>query len=159
MTVSSLAVGSAAVVSAAANIARKVHKGHVDKSGVDYFSGHLTTVASLVNDPIHKAIAYLHDSIEDAGLNEKLLFELLTSEGVDKNDAGRISSAVSLLSKPEGSNDYWDYIENVSKNPDAWIVKVADIIHNSDLSRLNVIGEDDLLRVKKYRKALEVLRG
>ena len=38
-------------------------------------------------------------------------------------------------------------------------VKLADLAHNSDLSRLPEVTETDLRRVEKYRQAIEVLMG
>lgn len=35
------------LVRCAAALARQLHKGQVDKAGVDYFSGHLTIVAKM----------------------------------------------------------------------------------------------------------------
>ena len=35
------------IVQCAAELARELHKGQVDKAGVDYFRGHLFTVASM----------------------------------------------------------------------------------------------------------------
>ena len=140
-----------------AKIAYEAHKGQVDKSGVDYYAGHLCAVASMVDDPIHKAIAYLHDSIEDTHLDEESLLASLLEGGVGADDAERIVLAVSVLTKPSGDCDYWEYIEEISKNHDAKVVKIADMSHNSDLSRLSVVRDKDVKRAEKYLKAIAYL--
>ncbi len=38
-------------------------------------------------------------------------------------------------------------------------VKIADLQHNSDLSRIDHVTERDRERVNKYRKALEILEA
>ena len=38
------------IVYSAAALARQLHRGQVDKAGVDYFSRHLTTVAKMETD-------------------------------------------------------------------------------------------------------------
>ena len=50
-----------------------------------------------------------------------------------------------------------DYIEQVNKNEIARNVKIADLKHNMDLSRLNNITDKDLKRVEKYKKAYDLL--
>lgn len=45
----------------------------------------------------------------------------------------------------------------LSANPGAWKVKVADLQHNSDLTRLDEVSPEDIARVQKYNEALELL--
>ena len=44
-------------------------------------------------------------------------------------------------------------------NPIAKKVKIADIKHNSDETRLEKITVKDIARINKYKKALEILEG
>lgn len=47
--------------------AMMAHKGQTDKAGEDYFTAHVAVVADGVEpDPLVKAAAYLHDTVEDA---------------------------------------------------------------------------------------------
>lgn len=131
----------------AKNIAKSVHKGQVDKAGVDYFAGHLTTVANGVNNNKAKAIAYLHDSLEDTPLTSKELLKVF-----DKD----IVKAVKVLTKPKNVK-YLTYIRNVKTNSLAKQVKLSDLRNNSDLSRLPKITEKDLQRKEKYEKAIKIL--
>ena len=52
-----------------------------------------------------------------------------------------------------------EYVAAIKKNDLARTVKLADLAHNSDLSRLPEVTEADLRRVEKYRQAIEVLMG
>ena len=52
---------------------------------------------------------------------------------------------------------YMDYVAEIKKNPIARAVKLADLAHNSDLSRLDSVDENALQRVEKYKKAMNLL--
>ncbi len=68
-----------------------------------------------------------------------------------------VVTAVQILTKKKGQ-DYQLYLEFVKSNPIARRVKLADLKHNSDLSRLATITEKDLERLEKYKKAIDYLR-
>ncbi len=127
-------------------IARAAHSGQVDKAGVDYLN-HPVTVASNVGEDISAIIiALLHDVVEDAGLTFDYLEKNvpLTAEEI---------SALKLLTHDKNI-PYADYIEKIKTNKLAAKVKIADLKHNSDLSRLPNVTEKDLQRVEKYKAAL-----
>ena len=50
-------------------------------------------------------------------------------------------------------------IQRAKKNEIAGLVKIADITHNSDLTRLHEVTESDMNRYNKYAKALEYLKS
>lgn len=52
---------------------------------------------------------------------------------------------------------YFDYINKVKNNAIARKVKIADLKHNSDLSRLKEVSDDDLKRMDKYKNTLLML--
>ena len=131
----------------ALSIATGAHKGQFDKAGVDYIE-HPIYVASQVDTEEEKAVALLHDVIEDSPFTaEELLLAGLPETVV---------AAVQILSKKKGQ-DYQTYLENVKSNPLARIVKLADLKHNSDLSRLSSVTDKDLERFEKYKKAIDYL--
>ena len=131
----------------ALSIATEAHKGQFDKAGVDYVE-HPIYVASQVDTEEEKAVALLHDVIEDSPFTaEELLLAGLSETVV---------TAVQVLSKKKGQ-DYQTYLENVKSNPLARIVKLADLKHNSDLSRLSSVTDKDLERLEKYKKAIDYL--
>ena len=50
-----------------------------------------------------------------------------------------------------------DYVKNLSSNPLAKEVKLADLQHNMDLRRLSTLKERDLDRNRKYQIAYHYL--
>jgi hypothetical protein len=50
-----------------------------------------------------------------------------------------------------------DYVAEIKKNPIAKAVKMADLRHNSDLSRLDEVTEKALKRREKYLQAMALL--
>lgn len=84
-------------------VAKKAHFGQIDRAGIDYIK-HPETVASFVATDEEKAVAYLHDVIEDTSLT---LLDL-KKEGFSKN----IIEAVDILTKKKGQ-DYQSYLNLV----------------------------------------------
>ena len=130
-------------------IAKKAHLGQIDKAGEDYIK-HPKKVASFVKTDEEKAVAYLHDVIEDTELTLDDLREYGFSEEVLK--------AVDVITKKKGQ-DYQTYLNSVKENKLARVVKLADLHHNSDLTRLINITEKDIERKEKYQKAIDFLNS
>ena len=131
-------------------IAAKAHGGQVDKAGVAYIN-HPLHVAAQVQENISAVIvALLHDVAEDtnftlAELKEKIP---LTDEEF---------KALELLTHDE-KIPYLDYVARIKSNDLALAVKLADLKHNSDLSRIKNPSPKDFARVEKYQTALEILQ-
>ncbi|HEK9723753.1 TPA: GTP pyrophosphokinase, partial [Streptococcus equi subsp. equi] len=115
----------------------------------DYIK-HPITVASFVKTDEEKATAYLHDVIEDTSLT------LLDLEEYDFPRS--VIEAVDILTKKKGQ-DYQSYLNLVKTNKLARTVKLADLKHNSDLSRLSEVTNKDLKRYKKYQEAIKYLNN
>lgn len=128
-------------------IAKKAHAGQVDKAGVDYIQ-HPLYVASQVNTEQEKAVALLHDVIEDSDITAADLFASVLSN--------EVVTAVQILTKKKGQS-YQEYLGKVKSNNLARVVKLADLKHNSDLSRLKSVTNTDYERVKKYKNAIYYL--
>lgn len=128
----------------ALKIATEAHKGQVDKAGVPYIN-HPLTVASLVDTEEEKIVALLHDTIEDTSITEQDL--------IDYGFTNEIVEAVKLLTHNKNV-PYMDYVAKIKDNELARKVKIADLTHNSDLSRLKEITDKDKKRYEKYQKAL-----
>ena len=131
----------------ALSIATKAHRGQFDKAGIDYIE-HPIFVASQVDSEEEKAVALLHDVIEDSSVTA----EELLNAGLPET----VVTAVQILSKKKGQ-DYQTYLKTVKSNPLARAVKLADLKHNSDLLRLETITDKDLERLEKYKKAIDYL--
>ena len=133
-------------------VSENSHKNQIDKAGIDYFAGHIQAVVNGVTTNKEKIVAYLHDTVEDTPLTIERIKELFGEE---------IGEAVFAITKSkDGSLSYDDYIERGKANPLARAVKISDLKHNMDLSRLEKVGitEKDIKRAKKYQKALKKLQ-
>jgi len=128
-------------------IAKAAHVGQTDKAGLDYILHPLQVAAEMTTDE-EKAVALLHDIIEDTDVTAS---ELL-ARGLPDN----VVEAVEALTKKHNQN-YAAYLAGVKKNRLATAVKLADLKHNSDLTRLEKITQKDRDRAEKYRKAIEYL--
>ena len=131
----------------ALKIATDAHKGQVDKAGVEYIN-HPLKVASLVYNEKEKIVALLHDTIEDTYITEQHL--------IDYGFSNEIIEPVKVLTHSKDV-PYMDYIQKIKGNKLARKVKIADLTHNSDLTRLKNITEKDRKRCEKYKKALMYL--
>lgn len=131
----------------AIEISTKAHKGQKDKAGKDYIN-HPMAVASMVNEDNEKIVAYLHDVVEDTNITLADLKEV----GFD-ND---VIEAIDAITKRDGEN-YDDYIYRVSHNKIAKQVKIADMTHNSDITRFDNPSQKDIERCEKYKKKLKSL--
>ena len=130
-------------------IAKSAHLGQVDKAGEDYIK-HPQKVASFVKSDEEKAVAYLHDVIEDTELTLEDLHEYEFSK--------EVIEAVDIITKKKGE-DYQSYLNSVKKNKLARAVKLADLRHNSDLTRLTKVTEKDIERKENYQKAIDFLNS
>lgn len=134
------------VLSVAEYVAEMAHFGQVDKAGVNYIE-HPRAVASMVSEVNEKICALLHDVMEDTEFPESALRILFGDEIVD---------TLLLLTHRDGES-YEEYIEKISKLELATKVKIADLTHNSDLTRLKTVTEKDIKRYEKYQKSIEFL--
>ena len=135
------------IVKAADEYAARKHEGQVDKAGVPYIN-HPRAVAAKLDSDVEKTIALLHDTVEDTDATVEEIKSIFGSE---------IADAVAVLTHPK-DEPYMDYIRRIWKNRLARDVKLADLEHNMDLSRLNgKVTEKDLERVEKYKKARQIL--
>ena len=130
--------------------AKSVHANQVDKAGKPYIR-HLQAVVHNLIEPTEEmiAVAWLHDSVEDT----ESTFDDLT-----RYFGKTVSEAVDAVTKRKGES-YPEYLNRVKANHIARLVKIADLSHNMDLSRLSKITEKDLERTAKYIKAKEFLEN
>lgn len=131
----------------AMKIAFEAHKDQKDKTGLPYIF-HPFHLAEQMTDEATTCVALLHDVVEDT----EVTLEELAAEGFTDEIIGAVAAMTHDPAVP-----YMDYIREIKKNPIAKAVKLADLCHNSDLSRLDVVDERALSRVEKYKKAKELL--
>lgn len=132
----------------ALGICLTAHAEQVDLAGNPYYE-HPVHLAEQMDDEATTCAALLHDVIEDTDTT----LDDMTLAGMP--DA--VVEAVRLLTHKRGT-PYMDYIEGLADNPIAKKVKLADLEHNSDLSRLPEVTERDLKRIEKYKRAIELLK-
>ena len=63
-----------------------------------------------------------------------------------------------MLMTHDSDVPYMTYVAAIKQNPIARAVKLADLQHNSDLSRLDNIDEKALKRKEKYTEAILLLK-
>ena len=125
----------------------EAHKEQVDKSGIPYVF-HPFHLAEQMNTEEKTIVALLHDLVEDTDCT----IEDLTNMGFDKS----VTDAIALMTHDDNV-EYMDYVRMIKENPIAKAVKLADLKHNSDLTRLDTIDEKALSRREKYLKAIAIL--
>lgn len=131
----------------AAVIAYKAHMNQYDKSGMPYIF-HPMHLAESMPDELTTATALLHDVLEDTMITA----DDLANDGIPEE----VIAALRLLTRKD-DEDYFAYVRKIKGNTIAYTVKIADLKHNSDTSRLEVIDGRVKARLEKYRKALEIL--
>jgi (p)ppGpp synthase/HD superfamily hydrolase len=128
-------------------IATKAHEGQLDKADQPYIT-HPEFVASQVTGDEAKAVAWLHDVVEDTSVS----FADLRTAGLSET----VIAGVDAITK-RSNEDYETYLARVAANPLAKAVKLADLTHNMDTSRLKVITENTRMRLEKYKVAFAKL--
>ena len=68
-----------------------------------------------------------------------------------------VAEAVVSVTRREGEA-YMDFVRRAKQNPIGHKVKLADLEHNMDTSRLPEITPKDRERLEKYRAAVEFLQ-
>lgn len=136
------------MVEKALTIATQAHLGQKDKSGVDYIQ-HPITVASFVESEEEKIVAYLHDVVEDTDIT----LDDLRDAGFNEN----VIFAIDCITKKE-NEEVEQYFERVIQSDLAYVVKLADIKHNSDITRFENPTQKDIDRSNNYLKKAEILK-
>ena len=133
----------------ALRIAFDAHKNQVDKTGLPYIF-HPFHIAEQMRNEVSVCAALLHDVVEDTSIT----IEDLAIQGIPT-----VVLEVLRVLTHNDATPYMDYIHAIkdSGNKDAIAVKLADLRHNSDSSRLDIIDERMTMLIEKYRTAIKVL--
>lgn len=137
------------VLCVALRIATSAHDGQLDRAGKPYIY-HPLTVATMTDSFDAFIAALLHDVLEDSDYS----VDDLRAAGIPEH----IIQALQLLTHGDDV-PYMDYIAQIKGNDLAKAVKLADLKHNSDLSRLPVVSDKDLKRAAKYKAAMALLQS
>ncbi|MBQ7734133.1 MAG: HD domain-containing protein [Synergistaceae bacterium] len=140
------------LINKAIDIAYSAHHGQKDKSGRPYFL-HPVVVASQMDTESEVCAALLHDVVEDTDVTLSELEAIFPEE---------ITQAVKVLTHKSGV-EYLDYIREIKRNPIARKVKLADLKHNTDITRLDSPEQPEQIeafnkRRQKYELAKQILQ-
>ena len=131
----------------AMKLAYEAHHGQVDKGGVPYIF-HPIHLAEQMEDEYSTCVALLHDVVEDTAVTLEQLSAIFPQE---------IVTAVALMTHGK-DEPYLEYVARVATNPISRKVKLADLRHNSDQTRMPEADPAKLAYFQeKYRKAFEIL--
>ena len=125
------------------------HRDQTDKSGMPYVF-HPFHLAEQMDTEETTIVALLHDVVEDSSYTLE-----------DLKEMGYPTSVIDALAlmTHDPSVSYMEYVKVISTSAIASRVKLADLKHNSDLSRLDKIDEKALARVEKYAAAIKLLES
>ena len=132
----------------AMKIAYEAHHGQLDKCGMPYIF-HPFHLAEQMDGEYAVCVALLHDVLEDTDYPR----DALVAEFPDE-----VVAALDLLTHKAGV-PYLEYVEKIKPNVLARKVKLADLTHNCDTTRMPLDGEAAQRRLEqKYYIALEILK-
>lgn len=135
-------------------LAARAHQDQTDKGGRPYIL-HCMTVMRYAEemfgyDDELLAIAVGHDLIEDTGNTADML--------EDDGFSPRVVRGILAMTKREGMTKR-EYQLQVMGNEDAIKVKMCDLRHNTDVTRLKGVTESDMARIKRYCEFYEELKA
>ena len=139
-----------AMTMTAMRIAFEAHKEQKDKSGMPYIF-HPIHVAEQVQGETAVCAALLHDVVEDSDMT----FETLAAAGI----SDRVIAVLKLLTHSPGEG-YRAYVKRIkeSGNTVAIQVKLADLRHNSDLTRYSESFDEKMWNLyNRYVDAIAIL--
>lgn len=137
-------------LSTAIAITAKAFEGIYDKGGEPYILHCLAVmygVAYTDDDEIMMA-AVMHDLIEDTDYTTEDLYELGFSSS--------IVNMISRLTHMDGDS-YDEYLDVIACNKGCIQIKLADLKHNTDITRMKGLREKDFKRLEKYHRAYKFL--
>lgn len=126
---------------------REKHADQVDKNGQPYLC-HLSFVASMVAryGTHFEMVGWAHDLIEDC---EDVTYDTLREMSWPEP----VIHGIECITKVKGE-DYFKYLDRVLQSPYSTVVKMADLNHNRDMTRLENPTRVDYDRTLKYDNAI-----
>jgi len=133
----------------AISITAQAFEGKLDKGGTPYILHCLHVmhkVRHLGSDAMQAAV--MHDLIEDTDWTLVDLHELGFNE--------RVVTLVERMTHQEGES-YDDYLDRIAVGQFSRAIKMADLKHNSDITRMKGLRAKDFERLEKYHRAYDFL--
>ena len=131
----------------AIQLAKQIHEGQVDKAGVPYIMHCLSVMIQGATED-DMILGVLHDTFEDGGTFD-------VGEKLDELGLGHYETDLYHLTRQK-SESYKDYLSRVKRFGPVQ-VKIADLNHNMDMTRIKNPTDADWARFRKYVKAKEFL--
>jgi len=128
------------ITTIAMRIAIKAHEGQFRRDGKTPYINHPADVVGRVSSDTSKAVAWLHDVLEDT-----------TVKDTDLIDAGLPDSVIQpVILLTRGSESYELYLARIKDDPVAREVKIADMLSNLSSSPSD-------RQILKYARGLQIL--
>lgn len=141
-----------------AAVAAHYHRDQVDLSGKPYIDHPRRVASRLMALGIERIVigGYFHDFVEDV----VGALEVLGSLDLDEGER-RLILSLTVGERPVGmSYDRFYlgvYIKALSQSPESALVKISDLLDNSDPARMVDLSKRSIRRIHKYKIALEYL--
>jgi (p)ppGpp synthase/HD superfamily hydrolase len=134
----------------AISITAKAFEDKLDKGGQPYILHCLYVMHNTEGDEDVKCAAVMHDLVEDTDYTlEKLLIIGFSYKTVE---------LLRFLTHVKGVS-YEDYIQPIIASQEATRIKLTDLEHNSNITRLKGVTTKDLERIEKYHRAYLYLKN
>ena len=132
----------------AIQIAETAVAGMKGPDGASYLD-HARRVMEQMDTEEEKEVAILHDVVEDGTLSLKDLLDAGFSRTV-------VEAVGQLTKRPDMT--YFEYIDDISCNPLAAKVKIAEILDNQDEPRVRKMSFCTFTLEERMKRSLELLR-
>lgn len=132
-------------------ITAEAFKSKKDKGGQPYILHclHVMNKLKYTGDEELMCAAVMHDLVEDTDYTLDDLRKLGFSR--------RVVDLVNVLTHRD-NEDYMTYIEKIKKHgASAVSIKLNDLRHNSDITRMKGLRDKDIARIEKYHRAYAYL--
>ena len=108
-----------------------------------------------------RLLGYLHDASEDTPHSVEEVLNLLDAKlrtPLSDTDRFELADALHLLNH-HLAPDRETYIQRIKSNALAKVVKMHDLTHNMDLTRIPNPAKKDYERIERYKKEYDYLSG
>ncbi len=131
-------------------ITAEAFRGKFDKGGKPYILHCLHVMNTVApQTELNRIVGVLHDLVEDTSYDLEGLYKL----GFNHEVVKAVQACTHF-----NNESYDDYIMRLAGNPNARAVKLADLRHNSDITRMKGVRDKDFERLVKYHKAYKFLQ-